>query len=83
MLDERGLAVQQRFLQFLQQFRREDEEGDGTQSQTGTQGVAREEYVYQLENMRNEDRTTILVNFQHVVSHDIVLAEAIRVEYYR
>ena len=80
VVDQRGMAVQQRFLDFLQNFRDEEDEDSNTQSQT--QGP-QEEYVYQLDTMRNDDRNTILVNYKHVLIYDQSLAEAIKLEYYR
>jgi DNA replication licensing factor MCM6 len=94
VIDAKGIEVQQRFLRFLQTFRREDFAddlgGDGrddpnsSQQTTGaTQGGTGFEYVDQLEVMRDQDRSTMLVNFNHVFVFDPALAHSIRAEYFR
>ena len=79
VLDERGLAVQQRFLRFLQEYRRDD--GDDVYSQSQTQGGPPQEYVYMLERIKEKEETTMVVNFQHIVEQDVTLAEAVQLEY--
>lgn len=81
VLDERGLAVQNRFLSFLQTYRSEEQREEPSQM-SGTQ-VIREEYVYYLEVMRNANQNTIMVQYRHLVEYNIALAEAIKSEYYR
>jgi len=41
------------------------------------------DYVAQLALMAQNNKTTLFVNFQHVVEMDIELAEAVELEYYR
>ena len=78
--DENGLAVQQRFLNFLQSFRTED--ADEGMRASGTQTVA-EHYVYALQVMKDAGKTKLAVDYTHLYSFDQQLATAIKVEFYR
>eukprot|EP00501_MAST-03F_sp_TOSAG23-6_P000154 GSMAST32.ASY1.ANO1.157.1 assembled CDS len=68
--DQHGEQVQERFLEFLFNFT-EGGENDNP------------EYEEQLLTMRQNDHTTLFVDFQHVLQHDPTLARAVLVNYYR
>ena len=76
--DESGTMVKDRFMLFLQTFRKEMDEDEVT-----TQQRYMTDYVSQIAAMIQNNKTTIHVNFQHVIESDFELAEAIEIEYYR
>jgi len=43
----------------------------------------RRDYVDQVNQMRHDDRTTLLVDFRHLLAYQQVLAEAVEEQYYR
>jgi DNA replication licensing factor MCM6 len=56
---------------------------DTSDAELTTQQRLTYDYVAQLAAMAAENKTTLFVNFQHVVEKDAELAEAIELEYYR
>jgi hypothetical protein len=40
-------------------------------------------YMELIDEMRQQDKTTLYVNFQHLIQFDQELAEVIEIEYYR
>ena len=96
VVDEKGEQVKQRFFTFLEQFvLPEDESRRGwsmtsqmsqsVHSTTGTAGRASStpEYVRRAEAMVENDRTSLPVDFRHLLDFDPVLAEAVVVNFYR
>lgn len=77
-VDEIGTTVKGRFITFLQTFRIEMDEDEATIQQRYMT-----DYVSQIAAMIQNNKTTIHVNFQHVVDADYELAEAIELEFYR
>ena len=82
------LQVQERFKQFLQDFDLPHLSGDGIRNDTGdgdnetttaieltTQQRHTFDYIAQIASMLQNNRTTLFINFQHIVDHDIELAE--------
>ena len=76
--DPSGVIVKDRFIQFLQTFRKEVDEDETTLQQRYMT-----DYVSQIAAMIQNNKTTVYVNFQHVIEADFELAEAIEIEYYR
>jgi DNA replication licensing factor MCM6 len=70
-LDQAGETVRTQFATFLRTFR-----GNGGAD-------AMPIYVEELLAMRAEDRTTLYVDYRHVVASDALLAEMIQAAYYR
>ena len=93
VVDEQGEQVKDRFLTFLEQFvLPEDESRPGwsmasqtsqsLHSATGrTQSTP--EYVRRAETMVENDRTSLAVDYRHLLDFDPVLAKAIVVNFYR
>ncbi|SHO75672.1 Similar to S.cerevisiae protein MCM6 (Protein involved in DNA replication) [Malassezia sympodialis ATCC 42132] len=69
--DETGERVRESFASFLERFTLEDMAG------------RQPEYVEQLYIMRDYGRTTLYVDYRHILQHDEVLARAISEQYYR
>jgi DNA replication licensing factor MCM6 len=76
--DEAGETVKTRFIEFLETFREEVNDVTAT-----TQHRLLSDYMAQIATMMQNNKTTVYVNFQHVLNADLELAEAIEVEYYR
>jgi len=83
--------VQERFMTFLETYvglGEDDEaliyEANGA-SQQQTQGTQRllVDYLSQLNFMMQNNKSTVYVNFEHIVEVDHELAEAIELEFYR
>ncbi len=66
------------FVDFLEEFSSEPE---GASSQSGRRAVR--DYLHQLSLMKENDRTTLYVDYQHVLRHRQVLADAISDHYFR
>lgn len=69
--DETGERVRESFAAFLERYM-----GDRPSQSDSI-------YVEQLYAMRDYGRTTLYIDFQHILDHDEVLARAIREQYYR
>jgi DNA replicative helicase MCM subunit Mcm2 (Cdc46/Mcm family) len=95
-VDQAGATVQHRFKEFLTDFHPRSlnsTHGDGgfdasmmvetTDAELTSMQRATYDYVAQLAHMAQNNKTTLFVNFQHVVEKDAELAEAIEMEYYR
>lgn len=76
--DDSGTIVKNRFIAFLQTFRNEVDEAEAT-----LQTRYMNDYVSQIAAMIQNNKTTIHVNFQHLIHADQELAEAVELEYYR
>jgi DNA replication licensing factor MCM6 len=81
--DEAGLIVKSRFITFLESFETlkpidEDLDGDGD-----SQFRLLSNYSEQINYMMQNNKSTIYVDFQHIVEVDAELSEAIQLEYYR
>ena len=76
--DESGTLVKERFIVFLQTFRNEVDENEAT-----LQTKYMNDYVSQIAAMISNNKTTVHVNFQHLIEADHELAEAVELEYYR
>ena len=92
-IDNEGMVVQRYFLHFLETFTKTlegstaaphapDEDGLLGLSQAPTQ---QEYYPYeiQVQDMKDNDHTTLMVDFADVLTYKMELAEAIRESYYR
>jgi len=98
IVDEAGRIVQDRFQTFLQDFHlrvipsapaadnasgSNDGEQHDAESELTTQQKHTFDYIAQIASMIQNNKTTLFVDFQHVVEADIELAEAIELEYFR
>ena len=82
IIDQQGVEVQRRFVDFLQTFTIDEDILPTSQmSQHSQQALL--EYVDQALNMKNEEHTTLYVDFRHVLQHDPTLAEALQLAFYR
>lgn len=89
--DEIGELILVQFQTFLEQFSSTEDNEDSGKAQTrnlDSQVVDDEldpskDYLVKLDLMRQSDRTTLHVNFQHVVNFDEELAMAIESQFYR
>lgn len=82
--DDSGIVVQARFQEFLQVFRRVDGSGNAIDSDNiATQLQILTDYKEQINFMIQNNKSTLYVDFQHVIETDQELAEAIEIEYYR
>jgi len=96
--DEAGRIVQDRFQSFLQDFKVKiiptagSENADGmmndgeehdAEAELTTQQKHTFDYIAQIASMIQNNKTTLFVDFQHVVENDIELAEAIELEFFR
>ena len=77
MADAQTIAdtVVQYFIDFLTNF---SDEADGVSTQAG--GVL--PYIEQINQMKDEERTTLFVDYQHVLQRDMDLADAIKDQFY-
>ena len=71
--DRQGDTVSQRFLLFLQNYPSDDDTGVGGEG----------EYVRQCASMKENDHTTMFVDFSHLSHFDRVLADFVQREFYR
>ena len=78
VLDASGDIVKSRFMDFLQTYR-EEVDGDNVNA---VQKLA-VDYMLQMATMMQNNKSTVYVNFKHVLEADHELAEAIEIEYYR
>ena len=82
VIDAQGVEVQRRFVEFLQSFVLEDEVFPNASQTSQTQGPI-QEYVDQAYSMKNDEHTTLYVDFRHVLQSDPTLAEALQLSFYR
>jgi DNA replicative helicase MCM subunit Mcm2 (Cdc46/Mcm family) len=75
--DASGDIVKNRFMEFLRTFREHEDMNATTQQRLMT------DYMSQMATMMQNNKSTIYVNFQHIMQVDHELAEAIELEYYR
>ena len=75
--DASGEIVKTRFLEFLQTYREDVDEGATNQQRLAV------DYMLQMATMMQNNKSTVYVNFRHVLDADHELAEAIEIEYYR
>ena len=75
--DASGDIVKTRFLDFLQTYREDVDEGATNQQRLAV------DYMLQMATMMQNNKSTVYVNFRHVLNADHELAEAIEIEYYR
>lgn len=73
IVDNVGIEIQQRFFEFLQLFRDEEEDEDHYHTT----------YARHISEMVERESTTLFVDFQHLQDYDMDLAEEIEDEYYR
>ncbi len=79
--DVTGDIIGNRFSEFLNDFCSSFE---GETSQTGSsQPRINRDYIMQVETMRNDDTTTIYVDWNHLLAFDAELSEAIELEFFR
>ena len=69
---EVGEGIRDKFLEFLEDF---EEPRDSSQDAE----PPRRYYHEQLQSMRNADKTTMYVDFDHVLAYDAELADIIQV----
>lgn len=89
--DENGIVVQLRFMDFLESFSVHDLGAADATDTTGSgvdrngEEVSAAEVVYggQVRFMKENERSTLFVDFTHVLRKDHTLADAIMEEYYR
>ena len=77
--DASGDIVKNRFMEFLRTFREDVEDP----MNATTQQRLMTDYISQMATMMQNNKSTIYVNFQHIMQVDHELAEAIELEYYR
>mmetsp|Transcript_2637 Transcript_2637/g.4428 ORF Transcript_2637/g.4428 Transcript_2637/m.4428 type:complete len:857 (-) Transcript_2637:354-2924(-) len=78
--DDLGLIIKDKFNEFLDNFSSEQEDNVST---SNIEGPYRD-YVHQLKALKERDRTTLYIDFQHLRNFDVYLAdEAVVKEYYR
>ena len=83
VIDAQGVEVQRRFVEFLQTFVIEEYmANDASQTSSAHQGPVYE-YVDQAFSMKNDEHTTLYVDFRHVLQSDPTLAEALQLSFYR
>ena len=84
-VDESGLLVTARFVNFLQEFHQAGPASPGTDGEDDGTPTDGESYSYltQLQMMIERDGSTLFVDFDHVASFDWELKEAIEFETYR
>ena len=69
------------FTEFLRHFANDDPDND--EPTPGFEGAAApKEYREQAQAMKENERTTLFVDFQHVQAYDIDLADAIKAEFH-
>ncbi|KDN40343.1 MCM-domain-containing protein [Tilletiaria anomala UBC 951] len=78
--DEVGDKVREGFADFLENFA--EEPISGSQDPDGDRAGA-PIYIEQIRALQEYDKTTLFVDFTHVVQHEEVLARAISEQYYR
>ena len=76
--DASGDIVKSRFIDFLQTYREEVDENVNNAAQR-----LAVDYMLQMAAMMQNNKSTVYVNFKHVLEADHELAEAIEIEYYR
>lgn len=80
VVDEVGERVREGFAQFLESF--VDQPLSGSPDPNGEK-VQDPVYIDQIYALRDYNRTTLFVDFSHILRHDEVLARAISDQYYR
>lgn len=80
VVDEVGERVREGFAQFLESF--VDQPLSGSPEPDGEK-VQDPIYIDQIYALRDYNRTTLFVDFSHILRHDEVLARAISDQYYR
>ena len=80
-MDESGDIVKQKFFDFITGFTADAVEVDA--ENTTTQIRLMSDYRGQISHIIQNDKSTLFVNYQHVLDFDFELAEAIEMEYYR
>lgn len=93
MIDQTGERVKEDFSMFLERYRDGPHASSGiptsemlTGSEAmslGVSGVDLPLYLHQFNEMRNEGRSTLYVDFNHIYRYNDVLANAIADNYYR
>lgn len=81
VIDTAGVEIQQRFLQFLEEFKPIEEENDleNIPPEFLNLGI----YHRQIYDMIRRDSTTLFVDFNHLLEYNSDLAEQIEDEFYR
>ena len=81
--DEAAPLVEKRFLDFLQDFQIDPpvEESQLTDAQSQQQNI--KEYVEAVYGMKDNEMTTMFVDFAHLRAYDDTLASTIAAEFYR
>ena len=82
VVDQQGVEVQRRFVEFLQTFTVDEDVMPTSQTSQHSQQQLLE-YVDQAMSMKNEEHTTLYVDFRHVLQSDPTLAEALQLAFYR
>ncbi|KAI3487618.1 hypothetical protein L1887_48399 [Cichorium endivia] len=80
VVDEVGERVREGFAQFLESF--VDQPLSGSPDPNGEK-VQDPLYIDQIYALRDYNRTTLFVDFSHILRHDEVLARAVSDQYYR
>jgi len=77
--DQYGNGVREAFEGFLGNYSNDAIPGLDTSSM---EGGPQRDYLEQCKVMRNDERTTLYVDFQHVMKHDAELADSVTTDYY-
>ena len=85
--DEQGEEVKERFLDFLQNFRLEEDEErmarEAAGGAPGPQDVAFYHYRVAISTLVDNDQSTLFVDYSHLTDADWELAAVVETEYYR
>lgn len=84
VMDQLALEVQRLFQKFLMEFSSELMDGGAGGVATSSQGGGPiRDYLLQIDQMVANDRTTLHVDYSHLVLYMVNLAESIKRNYYR
>lgn len=80
-----GATIQEKFYTFLEEFAPRDEGISMSQASAGSNGEAQTKHTYveQLKTMRESEKTTLYVDWEHLNSADCELADTLRDQYLR
>ena len=83
--DHFGEAIRDKFFQFLEDFTTANAAYSMSQASGGTAAEEAQQqfYVEQLKAMRESEKTTLYVDWQHLVSVDADLADEMELQYLR
>ena len=82
--DHFGDVVREKFFEFLETFSTANAAYSMSQASAGTAGEESQQYyIEQLKAMRESEKTTLFVDWQHLMSIDADLAEELELQYLR